>query len=98
MTAHPTNDPTNPLHRLADDAMRMANGGFPAKLSDIQGIAEDIDAMLTTLAAQAAELERMREALRQIADGSAPPIPHGHYLAHRRAVDVARQALSVKAG
>ena len=45
-----------------------------------------------------AENARMREALEQIADGSAPPIPHGHYLAHRRAVDVARQALSLKAG
>jgi len=50
------------------------------------------------LAAQAAEIEKMREALGMIAEGSAPPIPHGHYLAHRRAVDVARVALTVKAG
>lgn len=44
-----------------------------------------------------AENARMREALEMIADGSAPPIPHGQYLAHRPVMDLARQAL-VKAG
>lgn len=40
------------------------------------------------------DVARMKEALATIADGSAPPIPHGHYIAHRRAVDVARVALA----
>ena len=66
--------------------------GYTAKLERAAEEAAD------ALAAQAVELERMREALEMIAEGSAPPIPHGHYLAHRRAVDVARVALSVKAG
>ena len=87
MTAHPTNDPTNPLHRLADDAMRMANGGFPAKLSDIQGIADDINA---TLAAHA----KLAAALAKIAEGKAPIARNGHYLAHREAVKLAREALA----
>jgi hypothetical protein len=38
------------------------------------------------------EVERLRGALDTIAEGTAPPIPHGHYLAHRRAVDIARNA------
>ena len=38
------------------------------------------------------EVERLRGALDTIADGTAPSIPHGHYLAHRRAVDIARNA------
>lgn len=87
MTAHPTNDPTNPLHRLADDAKRMANGGFPAKLSDIQGIADDINAALASHA-------RLTAALAEIAVGTAPPEPQGHYLAHRAAVKIARETLS----
>ena len=46
------------------------------------------------LAAAASRIEELERALGDIADGSAPPIPHGHYLAHRHAVNVARVALS----
>lgn len=65
--------------------------GYTAKLESAAEAAAD------ALAERAAEIERMREALEQIADGSAPPIPHGHYLAHRHAVNLARAALSAKA-
>jgi len=47
ISAHPTNDPTNPLHRLADDASRMSGGAYPKKLSDLSGIAEDINHTLS---------------------------------------------------
>ena len=71
-----------------------------AFLADDGGAADkaEIARLRSLIAEQAVELERMREALEQIADGSAPPIPHGHYLAHRHAVDLARVALPVKAG
>jgi hypothetical protein len=48
--AHPTNDPTNPLHRLADDAARMASGAYPRRPEDLAGIARDIDEALTLIA------------------------------------------------
>jgi hypothetical protein len=41
----------------------------------------------------ASRIEELERALGEIAEGSAPPIPHGHYLAHRHAVNVARVAL-----
>lgn len=87
MTAHPTNDPTNPLHRLADDAKRFASGAYPAKLADLHGIAGDINATLDAHAKLAA-------ALAKIAEGTAPIAWNGHYLAHREAVKIAREALS----
>ena len=40
------------------------------------------------------EVERLRDALAKIADGSTPPEPHGHYLAHRHAVKIARAAIA----
>lgn len=47
--------------------------------------------------AQALTLERdaMREGLSKIAAGLTPPEPHGHYLAHREAVKVARDLLAL---
>lgn len=48
--AHPTYDPTNPLHRLADDAARMASGAYPRRQEDLAGIARDIDEALCLIA------------------------------------------------
>lgn len=53
--------------------------------------AADLRALLSTLTSL--ERDRLRGALRTIATGTAPPEPHGHYLAHRACVDVARKAL-----
>ena len=76
----------NPLARLADDALYMAGGAYPAKVKDLQGIAEDIERVLSSHAT-------LEAALRKIAEGKVPPPAHGHYLAHREAVKVARAAL-----
>jgi hypothetical protein len=76
----------DPSARLADDARFMARGAYPAKVSDLVGIADDIEAVL-------AERARLRKALATIAEGITPPQPHGHYLAHRHAVNIARCAL-----
>ncbi len=54
----PTNDPTNPLHRLADDLQR-------GRLKD-EGVKQDVTYALSTIERQAAEIERMRGALRNI--------------------------------
>lgn len=102
--------PLSRIYRLSDATLIADLGQLLSEAdslrADITGLedgnmtwmCDQLDKAKAENAAQAVELERMREALRQIADGSAPPIPHGHYLAHRRAVDVARVALSVKAG
>lgn len=76
-----------PLARLADDARYMAGGAYPAKVADLQGIAADIELVLASHA-------KLRDALAKIADGSTPPQPEGHYLAHRHAVKIARDALA----
>ena len=82
-----------------DDLWLQAAAEIISLRADITGLEDgNMTWMCDQLDKAKAENARMREALRQIADGSAPPIPHGHYLAHRRAVDVARVALSVKAG
>lgn len=44
-----------------------------------------------------AENAALREAVTAVADGSVPPEQHGHYLAHRAAVKVARAALKSEA-
>jgi hypothetical protein len=75
------------LVRLTDDAGYMARGAYPAKVSDLQDIAADIQSVLAMYA-------ELRDALAKIADGSTPPQPHGHYLAHRHAVKIAREALA----
>ena len=41
----------------------------------------------------ASRIEELERAMGDIAEGLVPPIPHGHYLAHRHAVNVARVAL-----
>ena len=41
----------------------------------------------------ASRIEELEAAMGDIAEGLVPPIPHGHYLAHRHAVNVARVAL-----
>ena len=46
------------------------------------------------LASAQAENERLREALSEISRATTPPEQHGHYLAHRSAVKIARAALS----
>jgi hypothetical protein len=56
----PTNDPTNPLHRLADDLQR-------GRLK-VEGVKEDVTYALSTLERQAAENKRLRVALERIAD------------------------------
>ena len=45
------------------------------------------------LSAAASRIEELEAAMGDIAEGLVPPIPHGHYLAHRHAVNVARVAL-----
>ena len=76
----------DPLARLADDARYMAGGAYPATVKDLTGIASDIQEVLAMYA-------RLSDALAKIADGSTPPQPEGHYLAHRHAVNIAREAL-----
>ena len=101
---HPTNDPTNPAHRLADDAKRMATGSYPANSAALQGIAEDIDVMLTAHAAAASRIEELERAL-----GACRTELHycAQQLAHRglkghpgdsvsRALEAATQAISDK--
>ena len=80
----------DPSARLADDARFMARGAYPAKVSDLVGIADDIEAVL-------AERVRLRKALATIAEGITPPQRHGHYLAHREAVKIARAAIREEA-
>jgi hypothetical protein len=41
----------------------------------------------------AGHIERLEAALELIARGDVPPDQHGHYLAHRAAVKIARDAL-----
>jgi hypothetical protein len=50
------------------------------------------DAVIASSAA-ASRIEELEAAMGDIAEGLVPPIPHGHYLAHRHAVNVARVAL-----
>lgn len=45
-----------------------------------------------------AQREALAEALAVIADGTAPPDQHGHYLAHREAVKIARAAIAKATG
>ena len=45
------------------------------------------------LESAASRIEELEAAMGDIAEGLVPPIPHGHYLAHRHAVNVARVAL-----
>jgi len=78
---------TNVLERLADDAGYMARGAYPAHVTDLQAIAYDIQEVL-------AKYAQLADALAKIADGSTPPQPEGHYLAHRHAVKIAREALA----
>jgi hypothetical protein len=49
--------------------------------------------MREALTAAASRIEELEAAMGDIAEGLVPPIPHGHYLAHRHAVNVARVAL-----
>lgn len=50
---------------------------------------EDVTALI-----QSADMAiRLREVLKRIAEGNVPPDEHGHYLAHRAAVNEARAAL-----
>lgn len=76
----------DPLARLADDASFMSRGAYPATVKDLTGIADDIEQVLALHA-------KLRAALEAIAEGTAPPQPHGHYLAHSAAVRIAREAL-----
>lgn len=43
---------------------------------------------------EASRVDRMQRALTAIACGTVPPDQHGHYLAHREAVRIAREALA----
>lgn len=53
----------------------------------------DLTALLASHRKMREEHERFRTALGTIAEGTVPPPKHGHYLAHRAAVKLARQAL-----
>ncbi len=76
----PTNDPTNPLHRLADDLQR-------GRLK-VEGVKEDVTYALSTLERQAAEIERLREALQSLIDSLAEG-----FISETR-IDAARAALT----
>jgi hypothetical protein len=57
-------------------------------------LVERLRAKRTILRLEAASrIEELEAAMGDIAEGLVPPIPHGHYLAHRHAVNVARVAL-----
>lgn len=61
--------------------------------------AKPIDLVAETLVQRheaAEEIERLRAALALIAVGTTPPEQHGHYLAHREAVRIAREVLRQK--
>jgi hypothetical protein len=47
---------------------------------------------------QQATIERLTAALTEIAQGTVPPEKEGHYLAHRRAVRLAREAITKAVG
>ena len=53
-----------------------------------------LDEAAAALASAQAENERLREALSEISRATTPPEQHGHYLAHRSAVKIARAAVS----
>lgn len=73
------------LSRMAD--VREASGiGVKPMLSEIPA----------ALAALKADQDGLRAALEKIADGSVGPEKEGHYLAHRKAVEIARAALHPK--
>ncbi len=88
----PTNDPTNPLHRLADDLQR-------GRLK-VEGVKEDVTYALSTLERQAAAIERLREALEEIkalpdlSKNPADNFDRGARAARLNAADIARAALT----
>ena len=65
--------------------------GVPAEVLEAKA---EIDDLHAALASAQAENERLREALSEISRATTPPEQHGHYLAHRSAVKIARAAVS----
>lgn len=61
-------------------------------------IAQSQRAENATLKGAIAERDALKAVLQQIAKGETPPEPHGHYLAHRECVRVARSALAAAEG
>lgn len=59
-----------------------------------KGVSEGREYYEAALASAQAENERLREALSEISRATTPPEQHGHYLAHRSAVKIARAAVS----
>ena len=91
MNKHPTNDPTNPLHRLADDMRYLAAGAAPKKASDFRGIAADIDAVLTSHAVLFDALKAAQSALAMMTQPNA--IEHTTVLhAYTQAVEAEAKA------
>lgn len=65
----------------------------PGEVSSIIDFAQGQMSRATAAEARVAALEAV---LRQIAEGLTPPVPEGHYLAHRAAVKAARAALTTE--
>ena len=87
----PTNDPTNPLHRLADD--------LQCGRLKVEGVKEDVTYALSTLERQAAEIKRLRGALTMAKGplGSTGPTPvYEAVLAALTGEDTATLSLSGK--
>lgn len=86
-----------------DDAITYRDARIAALEGEVERLRGQVrDAVDGAQPLWSGDVARMKDALAKIADGSTPPEPHGHYLAHRHAVKIAREALaptpSTKAG
>jgi hypothetical protein len=81
------------VERSRVTAYRLAGFDGPEKL-DAEIVGELLLENASEIQRLRGEVERLTDALAKIADGSTPPQPEGHYLAHRHAVKLAREALS----
>jgi hypothetical protein len=100
-----TTPDTEALRRVAEAAVKSYRDDAPDKAAAIDfDVTFDPPTVLAllderdTAANRISELEArvgvLEGALTKIADGKVPPDMHGHYLAHREAVKIARAALT----
>ena len=87
--AHPVNSTDPDRHKHFDTAMSMV-GNRHGKY-ELVGL---VHWLLTRATEAERKLAEAVSVLREIAKGETPPEQHGHYLAHRQAVDAARAFLS----
>jgi len=85
----------NPGIALADpddDAAFIATFDPPTVLA----LLDERDAAANRISELEARVGVLEGAMSKIADGKTPPDQHGHYLAHREAVEIARAALQTQ--